>query len=193
MIESWKQSVLVAVLAIGAILLGVGLQAWSLEHRPTPDLQMRTGIVLSYSGTTVVLTDGTRFELAPGARVGQLLPPVKSSDLKVGALVTVVGRPGIDTLMATSISLLPGRLIGGLTAGWTAESNGDVLAIGSIDTLWPGGFRLTFPEGGGLVEFSTDTRFTRLQESHPEIKSGVVITVFVSNGVALSIQLESTR
>lgn len=191
MIESWKQSVLVGVVVIGAILIGVVLQAWSLEQAAIPEV---TGIVLSYSGTTVALTNGTSFELPPGARVGQRLPPVKSSDLKVGDLVTVVGRAGIDTLMATNIGLLPGRLIGGLTAGWTGDSNGDVLAIGSIDTLWPGGFRLTTPEGGGLVEYSTATRFARLQDtSHVEIKPGVVVTAFVSNGVALTIQLESTR
>lgn len=191
MIESWKQSCLAAVLVVAAIVMGA-LQAWSLGNSATPEV---TGIVLSYSGTTVVLTDGTRFELAPGARVVQRLPQVKASDLRVGDLVTVVGRPGIDTLMATSISLLPGRLIGGIAAGWTRGSNGDVLAAGSIDTLWPGGFRLTFPEGGGLVEYSTDTRVSRLQATSPlDLKPGAVITASISNGVAGFIQLlQGTR
>jgi hypothetical protein len=194
LIESWKQSVLAAVVVIAAIVIGGGLQAWSLEHGPTPDVQLRTGIVLIFSGTTVVLTDGTRFELAPGARVGQRLPPPKASDLRVGDLVVVVGRIGIDTLLATSISLLPGRLIGGLTAGWTPVSNGDVLTIGSIDTVWPWGFRLTTPEGGHLIEYSTDTRFTRLQETgYLGLKPGLVITAFVSNGVAGFIQFQSAR
>lgn len=34
MIESWKQSVLVAVVVIAAVAAGAGLQAWSLDHSP---------------------------------------------------------------------------------------------------------------------------------------------------------------
>jgi hypothetical protein len=34
MIESWKQSALIAIGAVAAILSGGGLQAWSLAHRP---------------------------------------------------------------------------------------------------------------------------------------------------------------
>ena len=192
MIESWKQSAFLAVVVIGAILGGGELQAWSLEHAAAT--QKVTGIILSYTDNTVVLTNGTRFELAPGARVGQILPQPKSSDLRVGSLVTVVGHPGIDTLLATSIGLLPGRLIGGLTEQWTPVSNGDFLGIGAIDTVWPGGFRLTTPEGGHLIEYSTDTRFTRVQETgYLGLKPGVVITAFMSNGVALAIQLQGTR
>jgi hypothetical protein len=71
LIESWKQSVLAAVVVIVAIVTGVGLQAWSLEHAATPEV---TGIVLSFSGTMVVLTDGTRFELAPRPGWGSACP-----------------------------------------------------------------------------------------------------------------------
>ena len=64
MIESWKQSVLVAFVVIAAILIGGRLQVWSLQHAATPEVM--TGLILSHTDNTVVLTDGTRFELAPG-------------------------------------------------------------------------------------------------------------------------------
>ncbi len=46
MIESWKQSALVAILVIGAAVVGAGLQVWSLGHGP--------GIQASASKTSVV-------------------------------------------------------------------------------------------------------------------------------------------
>lgn len=186
--ESWKQSGLVALVAVAAMAFGGLLQAWIVEHGSTPYRQEVSGMVAAFSGTTAVLTDGRTFEVSGDTRFRVAAGVMALADLRPGDEVGVLARPlPGEPLRASLISVFDPAVGIGLETGHHYLANHSMITVGYIEKLTSESCLVAFREGSDWFLFGPNTSAIR-ESDPPTLGPGVQVSALLSDGVAVWLQ-----
>lgn len=144
------------------------------------------GVILT--GPTIVLTDGTTFQMAPHGGIADRLEPLAMSDLKVGDVVNAIAQRGNnDTMVASRVTLftepVASAAVVGPSAGQTVLPDGTLMILGSIIARDATSLQLVYPGGVAIVICGANCVVQRDSRAGP-LEPGVRISATVSGGVA---------
>ena len=150
-----------------------------------------TASVKSVGPEGVALSDGTMFALAPNARVVRQ-ELVCMSDLKVGMYVAITGKRQPDnTVIASIVSVFPASVAANVPSGQSPRPGGNLMTNATISEISGRTFTVTFEGGGAKITTAPDAQLIKQTDaSVGDIKTGVLVTATVNNGVAQNLLIQ---
>jgi len=150
-----------------------------------------TASIQSVGPDGVALSDGTKFALAPNARVVRQ-ELVCMSDLKVGMYVAITGKRQPDnTVIASIVSVFPVSIAANVPSGQSPRPGGNLMTNATISEISGRTFTVTFEGGGAKITAAPDAQLVKQTDATiADLRAGELITATVNNSVSQSILIQ---
>lgn len=152
-------------------------------------LQRVEGMVTSFSGGRVVLSDGRSLSVPDGARISRSLP-IDAADLRPGDYVAITGKRQPDnTVLASMVNVFPASL-GQVAPGQRLLPEGNLMTNATIDQIEGRSLVVVFPGGGARVQLAPDAHITRgVDAALTDLVPGVAVVAMVVDDAARAITI----